>query len=118
MSNNKLNKYYFYIPNKKIRIQIGFYNLFFVKHHIDLNVICECLDEFGLNNGIKKRNGTILEYATVHFDNFLKIVTAKTGIIFKKRPYSKKTCKDSYSEWYDRASLDGTLAYNGVADDF
>ena len=40
---------------------------------------------------------------------------ASISTIMKNR---KKRSYDSYQDWYDEASMDGSLAYNGVADDF
>lgn len=33
-------------------------------------------------------------------------------VTFEKKPY------DPYGDWYNEASMDGSLAYNGVTDDF
>lgn len=57
----------------------------------------------------EKWYSTISELIANDFKNFKKVYNSNSIKI------SKQT---SYDDWYQESSMDGTFAYNGVADDF
>ena len=73
----------------------------------------------------KPKNTTIEYYKNIcsyiqkDFFGFVKFTrTIKNDYKRDFKTKKRKPKKDSYSEWYNEASMDGSLAYNGVADDF
>ncbi len=126
-----MQKERFYI-DKHIPAQRGLYRLLILKKGIDPEIVVECLEEFYKTymephfsntekktykfRGFKYKRTNTIETACYQwiFPKFLDIVTSKTGIIFKQGP----TKTSSYDKWYEEASMDGSLAYNGVTDDF
>jgi len=123
----------FYVPTHSSR-QVGLYKLLIKSRGIAPEIVCECLDTYfdlylksqfapeRMSNSEKKyyTQRRIKAYTIEHasgdnFDKFLKIVTEKTGQTFKTK-FKKR--RNAYDDWYAEASMDGTLAYSGVTDDF
>lgn len=101
---------------KHQNIQQSWYKLFVQKKKIPIETIIECLETFKEqyiipNPSIRKTNRHTIKEASNRFGSFLEIVKTKTGIEFTER-------SDEYDIWYEKSSLDGSLAYNGVTDDF
>lgn len=113
--------------------QMGMYKLLIKNRGIAPEIVCECLDAYfelylksqfnpvNMSNSEKKyyTSRRIKAYTIDHAsgDNFhklLSIITEKTGQTFKCKPSKRR----SYDDWYSEASIDGTLAYSGVTDDF
>ena len=100
---------------EKIRINNGIFN-FLDKQKCSIHDMRRILSLYGLSIGIKRPNRVKAEWylimsnlAQKDFKNFKKlynITKVKTNHIH------------SYDDWYDICNLDGTFAYNGVADDF
>lgn len=108
------NKYFFYIKQKYFNLQLTYYKLFVIKHGIPVETLVECLEELRIITKSKTRT-KLFAMMEFYFEDLLKGLTAKTGKKFKKRPSKHR---NGYNEWYAEASMDGSLAYNGVTDDF
>lgn len=111
---------------------MGMYKLLIKKRSISADIVCECLDTYRelymkdwfnrdtMSNREKKYytekkiKDAVIRHANYDFSKFLKIVTEKTGQKFQLHKPKRK----SYDDWYAEASMDGTLAYSGVTDDF
>lgn len=123
----------FYVA-KNISEQRGFYKLFIKTKGIAPEVLVECLDEYrdkflstefdGMSKRMSKyytvnrQKRYTLEHASYNMNEFLKIVSSRTGIEFTKGSSKQRRKRDSYDEWWQERNLDGSFAYNGVTDDF
>ena len=114
-----------YYARRRPNIQKGFYKLFCSKYGVPVEKLIECLEEYRLKNQPSEiqpwsKNHT-LNQCSENFDVFLKIVIEKTGIeVGEKvdRPERKKRGNDSYGDWFEESSMDGSFAYNNSSDDF
>lgn len=107
--------------------QQALYDLLVIRHKVDASLLKGLLDEF-VDRHIEPPstgNQHSIKHIFLHltsnegFGKFLAIVTEKTGAKFKRTPKQKrKPGYMSYGEWFQRAQMDGSLAYNGVTDDF
>lgn len=110
MDNNFKSK--FYVSKTWNRLQYQHYKLFVEKKGIPAEKLIECYEELRQQLGISKRRHLLAQMKD-KFPDLLKLVSEKTNVSFKQRPET-----DHYNDWYQEASFDGSLAYNGVADDF
>jgi hypothetical protein len=113
------NPEHFY-STRQPKIQRGFYNLFVRKYKIPVTTLIECLEDFRKQRqpDIHHPWGTAgtLKEASFHFEDFLKLVSEKTGKTFGgKRP---RNYEGGYDEWWQESNVDGAFAYNGVTEDF
>lgn len=98
------------------RIHKGIFS-FLSNNGCDIHEMRRILSLFGLDIGLKRPKNCrkkwyamVSEEANKDFKRFKKIYNLN-----KIRP---KTKTQTYDEWYEESSFDGSFAYNGVADDF
>lgn len=114
---NKPQPHNWFSPNCYRRGQTVLYNLFHRKKGIPLNTLVELVEKFymlgrkDMNKPCSKQIfKAVWNEAFCYIpDEFFQFVTQETGIPFRKRPEH-----DDYQKW----SMDGSLAYSGVTDDF
>lgn len=109
-------KYLFYVTTSYLTKQIQYYKLFVQKHGIPVETLVECLNELGVQRGMKSKR-EILGSSSYHFETLLKIITDKTGKTFTKSKKQRRE-ESSYDRWWNARNMDGSFAYNGVTDDF
>lgn len=107
------------ISKKEPYVQRGIWNLLFNKMNYSMEYIQsiltayaeKCLDRKKPRRNRLKFYMEISTHAQQNFDDFMK---------FLKENYKNRYAGavESYDDWYERASMDGSLAYSGVADDF
>lgn len=116
--------YKFYTTKGGVNEQKGLYEFLHIKKGVPVETIIECLEEYSSRYIMSKQppqRKFILQCVcfTENFSKFLAIVTEKTGLTFKKNTSRKqRKGKDTYDDWFARASSDGSFAYNGCTDDF
>ena len=86
------------------------------KHKIPVETVIECLDEFMVKYNIKHKVQVLGLFTGDwnYFEDLLKIVTAKTGKIFKKSrktSYKQRQEDRAFNEWNDRV-ISGEIHYD------
>lgn len=100
----------------KHKIQKGIFS-FLNGRNLSIHEMRSVLNMYANSIGEKRPRNHRLEWyvkisnlANTDFTNFNKIYNEN------KTTFNKSN--SSYDEWYQESSMDGTFAYNGVADDF
>lgn len=109
-----------YYHGRQTTAQENIYRVFVERHNISIETVIECLETLRTSLETPQRaygRVVMLKEISMRWEDFLKIVTEKTGKTFTKNPNPRRE-RDGYSEWWNARNLDGSFAYNGVTDDF
>jgi hypothetical protein len=103
-------------PSKrKLKLNKGIF-VFLNKNNLTLGGMCKVLVAFAQDMKLevpeKKDNQWYEDMSDLAQDNFKKFRN-----VFNKMP-TLELRQQTYDEWYQEANMDGSLAYNGVTDDF
>lgn len=106
---------------EQYKIDKGIYN-FFIKKGLSVSEMRRILALYALSKGIKRPKKFKNNIHAMHkWYSEISIQAQAEFTAFKKLYNENKIVtrrKDSYDDWYDEYSMDGSFAYNGVADDF